>query len=65
MTLLPGHLQSREVTSVHFLLRDRHLLRVTHLWGSNVPITGVIGDLQPLPGDFRLNDVTSGSLSVT
>ena len=31
----------------------------------NVPKTSLIGLLQPLPGDFRPIDVTSGSLPVT
>jgi len=32
---------------------------------SNVPKTWLTGLLQPFPGDFRSNDVTSGSLPVT
>ena len=70
---LPGDFRSNDhfgVTSGHMghgghLPRDCYLLRVAALRSSNIPKTWFIGLLQPLRGDFRSNDVTSGSLPVT
>jgi len=57
-----SHLRSRDVISCHVIASS---------WGQqlctkwSVQYTPVFGLLQPLPGDFRSNDVTSGSLPVT
>jgi len=64
MTSFPDHFRSREVTWHLFLSRDCQLLQVTDLSSSNVHKTWLIGLLQPHTGDFRLNDVTSGTLPV-
>jgi len=65
MTSLPGHFQclrSRDV--IFFRVTPSYCeLRPCKEW--NVQCTWVLGLLQPLPGDFRSNDVTSGSLPVT
>ena len=52
-----GHISSRG----HFLSHDWHHLQLQPC-SSNVPKTWPIGLLQPLPGEFTTNDVTSGSL---
>jgi len=65
MTSLPGHFRSPEVTGRHFLSPDCLLLRVPPCKKWNVRYTPVFGLLQPLSGDFRSNDVTSGSLQIT
>jgi len=69
---LPGYFRSNDVTSGH--LRSRNVISC-HVTASscelqpcrkwNVRYTPVFGLLQPLPGEFRSNDVTSGSLPVT
>jgi len=53
-----GHVTSFPVTWLH-----PPELQLCRKW--NLQYTGVLGLLQPLPADFRSNDVTSGSLSVT
>jgi len=58
----PCHLRSRDVNSCHV---TASLLRAILFWRWNVEYTPVYGFLQPLPGDLRSNDVTSGWLSVT
>jgi len=63
MTSPSGHFQSPEVTWSHFRSRDCLLLRATALQEVKCTDTQVV-DLKPLPGDFRSNDVTSGSLPV-
>jgi len=65
MTSLPGDLQSPEVTWRHFLSHDCLFLRVKPCRKWNAQNMRVFGLLQPLPGDFQSNDVTSGWLSVT
>jgi len=60
MTSLP----SREVTLHHFLSRDGHLLRVTALEELKRTQNSTYRFLHPFPGDFRSNEVTSGSLPV-
>jgi len=72
---LPGYFRSNDVTSVslpvtsnhwrHFLSRDCFLLRATALRKWNVQCTWVFAHLQPLPGYFQSNYVTSGLLPVT
>jgi len=57
-----GQLRSRHVISCHVTAFSCEL-QPCRMW--NVQYTGVFGLLQPLPGDFRANDVTSGSLPVT
>jgi len=61
-TSLPSHLRSRDVISCHVTASPCEL-QPCRKW--NVQYTRVFGLLQPLPGDFRSNDVTSGSLPVT
>jgi len=60
--LLPGHFRSHKVISSHV---TASLCELQPCKKSNAPKTRVFGFLQPLPGDFRSNDVTSGSLPVT
>jgi len=69
---LLGHLRSNDVTSGHLRWRDVifcHLiamsceLKPSRSW--NASKMQVFGLLQPLPSDFRSNNVTSGSLPVT
>ena len=65
MTSLPGHFRhvgSHVVISCHVTATSCELQPCR---SSNVPKTLLIGLLQPLPCDFRSNDVTSGSLPVT
>jgi len=65
MTPLPGHsdhVRSRDVIFCH-VTASSCALQPCRKW--NVQYTPVLGLLQPLPGDFRSNDVTSGSLPVT
>ena len=68
---LPAKWRHFQVTSGYMRSRDVNCCHVTASceWqpcrGSNVPKTWLIGRLQPLPGDIRWNDVTSGSLPVT
>ena len=65
MTSLPGHFDdvgSREVIFCHVTATSCELQPSS---GSNVPKTWLIGLLQPLPGEFRSTDDTSGSLQVT
>jgi len=57
-----NHVRSRDVISCH-VTATSCLLQPCK--SSNVPKTRPIGLLQPLPGDFRSNHVTSGSLPVT
>jgi len=59
------HFRSPEVTSRHFLSLYYLLLQATAFRKWIVQYMPVFGNLQPLPGDFRSNDVTSGSLPVT
>jgi len=62
---LPGHFRSPEVTWCHFhhVTASHCELQPCRKW--NVQYTRVLGLPQPLPGDLRSNDVTSGSLPVT
>jgi len=65
MTSLPDHFWSpgtRDVISFHVTASSCEV-ELCRKW--NVQYTPVFGLLQPLPGDFRSNDVTSGSLLVT
>ena len=62
MTSLPGHFWSRHVISWHVTATSCELHPCRR---SKVPKTLLMGVLQPLPGDFRSNDVTCGSLPVT
>ena len=62
MTSLPGNSRSRDVISRNVTATSRDLQPCR---SSNVPNTPVFGILQPLPGDFRSKDVTSGSLPLT
>jgi len=59
------HVTSHEVTWRHFLHVTATSCELQTCASSNVVKTWLIGLLQPLPGDFRSNDVTSGSLPVT
>jgi len=65
MTSLPGHLLSPEVIRVIScrVTASSCELQPCRKW--NVQYTRVFGLLQPVPGDFQSNDVTSGSLPVT
>jgi len=65
MTSVPGHFRSPEVAWPHFLSRDCLPLRATRLKEVKCTVHAIFGLLQPLSGDFRSNDVTSGSLPVT
>jgi len=65
MTSLSGHLRhlrSRNVISCH-VATSSYELQGCRKW--NIQYTPVFDLLQPLPGDFRSNDVTSGSLPVS
>jgi len=62
MTALPGPFPSPEVTWPHFLSRDCLLLELQPCRNWNVQYTPVFGLLQSLPGDFWLNEATSGHL---
>jgi len=57
-----GHLRSCDVISCH-VTAFYCVLQRWREW--NVQYMQVFGRLQPLQGDFRSNDVTSGSLQVT
>jgi len=57
-----GHLRSRDVIYCHVTASSCEL-RPCRKW--NVQYTPVFGLLQPLPGDFWSNVVTSGSLPNT
>jgi len=57
-----GHPRSRDVISYHVTASYCELQRCRK-W--NAYYMRVFSLLQPLPGDFRLNDVTSGSFPVT
>jgi len=57
-----GHLRSRDVISCH-VTASWCELQPCRKW--NVQYSPVFYLLQPLPGDVRSNDVTSGSLPVT
>jgi len=57
-----GHLRSRDVISCYVTASPCEL-QPCRKWNSQY--TRVFCLLQPLPGDFRWNDVTSGSLPVT
>jgi len=57
-----GHLRSRDVISCH-VSASSCKLQPCRKW--NLQYTQVFGLLQPLPGDFRSNNVTSGPLLVT
>jgi len=57
-----GHVMSRDVISCHVTATSCELQPCR---SSNVPKSRITGLLQPLPGDFRSNDVTSSSLPVT
>jgi len=66
---LSGDFWSNDVTSRHVNSRDVICSNLTttscelqDCSSSNLPKTWCTGLLQPLPGDFRSNDVTSGSL---
>jgi len=59
MRSLPGHSRSRDVISCHVTATSCEL---QPCWSSNLHRTPVFGFLQPLPGDFRWNDVTSGHI---
>jgi len=56
-----GHLRSRDVISGKVTASNCEL-QPCRKW--NVQYTRVFSLLQPVPGDFRSNDVTSGSLAV-
>jgi len=62
MTSLLDHFPLPEMTWHHFLPRDCPVLQATACKKWNVQCTQVFGFLQPLPGNFQSNDVTSGSL---
>jgi len=64
MTSLPSQLRSSEVTWRHFLFRECLLLELQPCRKWNVQYTQVFVLLEPLPCDFRSNDVTSGSPTV-
>jgi len=59
ITSLPGHFQSGICSHVTTTSCELQPCK-----SSNVPKTRLIRLLPPLPGDFRSNDVTSGSLPV-
>jgi len=70
---LPGHFQSNDVTSGSLpIMKSRDVISchttnscvLQTCRSSKVPKTRLTGHLQPLPGDFRSNDITSGSLPV-
>jgi len=57
-----GHLRSRKVISYH-VTASSHKLQPCRKW--NAQYTPAFGLPQPLTGDFRCNDVPSGSLAIT
>ena len=66
---LPGDFWSIDVTSGHVVSGEVISCHVTSTssqlqprWSSNEPKTWLVGFLQPLPGDFRSIDVTSGDV---
>ena len=61
MTALPGHFRSHDAISYHVTATSSKLQLCR---SSNVPKTSLVRLLRPLPGDFRSNNVTSGSLPV-
>jgi len=65
MTSLSGHFRSPEVTWRHFLSVAASFWHLQPCKTWNVQHSPVFSLLQPLPGDFRSNDVTSGSFPVT
>jgi len=72
LQLLPGDFRSNYVTSGHVRSCDVISCHVTAISCelqpcrcSNIPKTWLMGLLQPLPGDSRANDATSGWLPVT
>jgi len=65
MTSLPGHFLSSEVRDVIFCHVTASSCDIQPCRKWNVHYTPLFGLLQPLPGDFRSNDVTSASLPVT
>jgi len=65
MKSLAGHFWSPEVTWRHFLSSDCLLLELQRCRKWNVQYTEVFDFLQPLPGDFRSNEVPCRSLPVT
>jgi len=72
---LPGEFRSNDATSGSLPVNWGHVTSFSVTWlpppatyrlvGSQTLGMPVFGLLQPLPGDFRSNDVTSGSLPVT
>jgi len=72
---LPGDFRSKDSLPSHFQSPEVKLVISWHVTASswelqpcrnwNVQGMPVFGLLHPLPGDFRSNDVTSGSLPVT
>jgi len=65
MSSLPSHFRSSELTWRHFPSRDCLFLQAKPCRKINAQYTPVFGLPQPLPGGFRWNDATSGSLPVT
>jgi len=65
MTSLPGHFRSPDVTDVISCHATASFCELQPCRKWNVQYTPLFGILQPLPGDFQWNDVTSGSLPVT
>jgi len=65
MTSLLGHFWSPEVTWRLFCHVTASYCKLPLCRKWNVQYTRVFGLIQPLPGDFRSNNVTSGSLPVT
>jgi len=62
MTSLLGHYRSPDVV---ISCRMTSCYCKLHLLGKNIQLTRVFGLSQPLPNDYRTNNVTSGSLPVT
>ena len=65
MASLPGHFWPLEVTDVISCHVTASSCEQQSSRIRNVQYSLVFGLLQPLPVDFRSNDATSGSLSVT
>jgi len=63
MASLLSHFRSPEVTWRHLLSRDCLSCKLQPCRKLNAQYTPVFGLLQPLPGDFRSDDVLSGHLS--
>jgi len=57
-----GRLRSYDIISWHVTASS---CKQPPCWKWNVQYTGVFGLQQPLPGNFRSNDVTSGSVPIT